>query len=63
MDDSDLIVTGCNKDKIKCKDCKWAKLMGSLNSSCVKYKRKPYEVYYESEDCPKYEKSEVTNDD
>lgn len=61
MDDSDLIVAGCDKNKLKCKDCKWAELVGYLNSSCVKYQRKPYDVYYESQDCPKYEKSEVIN--
>lgn len=57
MDDKDLVIESCNADKIKCKDCKWARLVGYLNSSCIKFQRKPYEVYYESKDCPKYEKS------
>ena len=56
MDNSDLVVESCNEEKIKCKECKWSSLLGFLNSSCVKFKRKPYDVYYEGNDCPKFEK-------
>lgn len=56
MDDSDLIVETCNKEDLKCKNCKWSTLLGYLNTSCVKYERKPYDVYYEGRDCQKFEK-------
>ena len=56
MDESDLIVETCNKEDLKCKNCKWSTLLGYLNTSCVKYERKPYDVYYEGRDCQKFEK-------
>lgn len=57
MEDFEVIT--CNENEIKCKDCKWAVLVGFLSSSCVKFKRKPYDVYYENQDCPKFEEKKV----
>lgn len=49
----------CNLNEIQCKDCKWSCLLGAIKNSCVKFKRKPYVVYYENADCPKYEERKV----
>lgn len=55
MDNSDLIVESCDENKIKCKECKWSTLLGFLNSSCVKFSRKPSDVYYNGANCSKFE--------
>lgn len=46
-----------DKETLPCKDCKWGKwLVKYWEISCAKYKQKPYDVYYDSQPCPKYEK-------
>lgn len=46
-----------DNETLPCKDCKWGKwLVKYWESSCAKYKQKPYDVYYNSQPCPSYEK-------
>ncbi len=52
-----VTVKMCDENTIPCKDCKWSVLCGPFKTSCIKYsKHKPYEVYYESKECEKFEK-------
>ena len=53
----------CNPDTIKCTNCKWAKISRSFtDSSCMQYKQKPYNVYFKSEDCPRFEEDIESNE-
>lgn len=44
--------------KNTCEKCKWGKILDPNYTSCAKYKEgKPYEVYFEGKECPKFEPS------
>lgn len=48
-----LQVLGPDIKKIPCAKCKWA-VNGPLKSNCMKYAFKPYSVYIENKECPKF---------
>lgn len=52
----EMSVQMCNPETIPCKDCFWGKLGGILKNSCAEFKQKPYDVYFESQPCPKFRK-------
>lgn len=59
MHNDSVSLNGCDPNTIHCKDCKWAHVFEFsqfTSKSCAKYKEKPDEVYYESANCPKFEK-------
>ena len=46
----------CDKATLPCKNCKWGNWLNEYwEKSCAKYSNKPYDVYYRSFRCPKFE--------
>ena len=54
-EDEELVLNLPDKSTIPCLTCKWG-MHNFLAEYCVKYHLKPKNVYYESEECPNYEK-------
>ena len=50
----ELTVLGADINTIPCAKCKWA-VNGALKFNCMKFAEKPYEVYFKSEECPKFQ--------
>lgn len=44
-----------NPETIPCRKCKWGKICFFLDKACTEYASKPDSVYYDSEECPKFE--------
>ena len=58
--EEEMSVKMCDPERIHCKDCYWATLSGAAASYCAKYRYKPYDVYYENAECPKFENKKVS---
>jgi len=53
---NDVRLDTCDERTIPCKNCKWGNYLTQYYSkSCAKYADKPYEVYYRSFKCKKFE--------
>ena len=55
MIDEELVLNIPDKSTIPCLTCKWG-MHNFLAEYCLKYDLKPKSVYYESQECPNYEK-------
>ena len=53
-ENEEIILNIPDPKTIPCLTCKWG-LHNFLAEYCVKYKLKPSNVYFESQDCEKYE--------